>query len=146
MPRETASISELERLLARQKERLKLLQTRRDRLASRLARVDEQIGSLLGKPPAPRKVPRRRPAGKSLLQHILDVLKAAPQPKSIAEITEAVIQAGYRSTSKDFPSLVRQVCYKSKLIQRKERGRFIAARTSNSPRRRAKRAKRAEKK
>lgn len=141
MAREVTSINELERLLQRQKERVKLLRKRRDRLVSQIARTDKQIESLLGKPPLRRRVRRGKRGAKSLQQFIVDVLKESPQPRTAAEIAEAVTQGGYRSKSKNLTSLVRQVCYKSNLIQTKERGKFAAAGASGPPRRRRKRKK-----
>ncbi len=129
-----ATISELERLLGKQKHRLKSLQRKRDRLRSQAAKIDEEIESLLGKPAAPKKVRRRRRKGaKSLRQSILDVLAQSPEPKTAAEIAQAVAEAGYKSRSKSLVSLVRQVCYRSDEIQTKERGKFAPARPASPP-------------
>lgn len=145
MPKPKTTISELERLLARQNKRLEALRKRRDRLVSLLGRLDEQIASLIGKAAAPRRVRRRRKGVKSLEQHVVDVLGQSPQPKTVAEIAEGVIQAGYQSSSKDFVSLVRQVCYRSGMILTKERGKFGLKTESDSPRRGRKTRKAARK-
>jgi uncharacterized coiled-coil protein SlyX len=142
MAKQRVSITELERLLAAKKKRLDALQKKKDRLTSLIAGIDNQIASLIGKTAAPRKGRRRPKKGKSLRQSILDFLGQSPEPKSITEIAEAVTQTGYRSSSKNFVSLVRQVCYKSDAIQKVEKGRFALKGGSSSPRppRRAKKA------
>jgi hypothetical protein len=131
------SISELERLLNKKKARLKELQKRRDRLAAQLEKTDKEILSLAGKAAAQKKgVPRRRGGGpKGLEQTIVDVLTASPQPLTAAEIAEAARQTGYVSKSKDFVALVRQICYRSKKIQTKERGKFAVIAVPKNPRR-----------
>jgi uncharacterized membrane protein YccC len=138
------TITELERLLTKQKQRVQALQKRKERLAAQIQRIDKQIDSVLGKPPAPkpaRRVRRRRKAGKSLQQAIVDVLSGSPQPKTAAEIAEAVQAAGYRSESKSFVSLVRQMCYRSDQIQTKERGKFVLGSAPKAPARAKKRKK-----
>ena len=123
------SIAELERILADQKKRLRELQAkvreRRDHLMSETARVNSEIDSLsreLGTLTKPRVVRRRR--AKRLPQYILEALKANPEPMTAAEIAEAVIKAGYRSSSKNFQALVRRTCYLNNRIHTKERGKF----------------------
>jgi len=135
MAKERSSISELERLLDVQRKRVAALQKGRDQLTAQIAGIDEQIASLVGKPTAPKKVRRRRRRrGKSLEQFVLEVLSQSPQPKTAAEITEAVIEAGYRTSSKKPVSMVRQVVYKNPQIQAKERGRFVVAGAPKAPR------------
>ena len=145
MAKTATTISELERLLGKQKERLNLLQRKRDGLVSQIAGIDKQIESLLGKPAAAKRVRRRRRRGKSLRQVVLEVLSKSPEPKTAAEIAEAVAKAGYKSRSKNPVSLVRQVCYGSDLIQTKERGKFVPASSTSPPRRVVKRRKAAAK-
>ena len=142
---EATSISQLERLLGKQKQRLKLLQGEKERLISRVAKIDKQLESLLGKAVAPRKVRRRKRGGKSLEQFIVDVLIQGPESKTAVEIAEAIAKAGYTSKSKNPVSLVRQICYRSKLIQTKERGKFGPASASKTPRRAPKKKKAASK-
>jgi len=132
------SINELEQLLQKKRDHLKVLQKRRNRLTAQVAKVDKEIALLQGKAGAPKKTrrPRRRGRGpRGLEPSIVDVLKASPEPQTAAEIAEAVEKTGYRSKSKDFVSLVRQVCYRSKLVQTKGRGRFVAASAAERPRR-----------
>jgi succinylglutamate desuccinylase len=146
MAKKKRSISELERLLDMQKKRVAALQKQRDQLSSRITRLDEEIAVLLGKPKAPKEVSRRRRRrkGKSLAQFVVEVLSQSPQPKSAAEIAEAVIAAGYRTSSKKPVAVVRQILYKSPQIQVKERGRFVLTSQPEAPR--AGRRKKAAKK
>jgi hypothetical protein len=146
MAKERRSINDLERLLESQKKRVAALQRKRNQLTSQIAGIDEQIASLVGKPTAPKKVRRRRRRrGKSLEQFVLEVLSQSPQPKTAAEITEAVIKAGYRTSSKKPLSMVRQVCYKKPQIQTKERGKFVLASAPKAPGPRRKKKKAAKK-
>jgi len=143
----TATIGELQRLLERQKRRVRELQKRKTKLAKQIAGIDQQIAGLLGAPGPPRKVRRRRRRrGKSLEQFMVGVLNESPQPMSAAEIAEAVAKAGYRTSSKNLVSLVRQVCYRSDQIQAKERGRFVLAGEAKAPRAKPKTRKKAAKK
>ncbi len=128
MPVETKTIADLERLLEGKRQRLEALQQRRDRLVGQVAKVDEQIRSLAGKATARREVRRRRRTGqKSLQSCVVDVLSQSAEPKTAAEIAEAVIAAGYRSSSKNPVALVRHVCYTTDRIETKERGKFVLA-------------------
>ncbi len=139
----SATINELERLLAKQKQRLEKLRKRKARLISQVARIDQQIDQLAGKPVAAAKAPRRRrrKRGKSLQQYVVDVLRQSPEPKTAGEITDAVIAAGYRTSSKNPISLVRQVCYHSGQVKAKERGKFVLATASLAPRPRRRKRK-----
>jgi len=130
------SISELEQLLKEKRERLAALQKRKDSLIAQVASIDKEIATLAGKPAAPKKVRRRRRGRgpKSLQQTIADALIASAKPQTVPEIVEAVKKTGYRSMSKDFPSLVRQVCYQSKLVKTKGGGKFVAASEPKPPR------------
>jgi len=126
MPKAALTIAQLEQLLAKQENRLKELQKKRERLTSQIAKVDAQIASLNGTATAaPKKAARvRKRQGKSLRQHVVDVLKASSQPMTAKDITDAVSKAGYKSSSKDLVTLVRLTCYKSDEIQMKGRGKF----------------------
>lgn len=140
------SISELEKLLEMQKNRLATLQKRKEQLAAQLAKVDQDIASLIGKTEVPVKAPktRRVKGGKSLRQHIFDILGQSEKALSARELTDAVLAAGYRTTSKDPAALVRQILYRDKRIGKMEAGRFILGAGSPAPK--AKPKKKAAKK
>ena len=133
MAKEKASITELERLLAAKKKRLEALGKRKDKLTSLIAGIDNQIASLIGKAAPARKIRRRVKKEKTLRQSVVDFLSQSPEPKSVNEIADGVRQAGYSSSSKNFGSLVRQFCYKSDIIQKKERGKFALKTEADSP-------------
>lgn len=139
MAKAQKSISELEKLLETQKKRLAALQTRKEQLVSQLTKVDQDIASLAGEAKAAAKAPvkaakpRRVKGAKSLRQFIFDVLGQAAKPLSARELTEAVLAAGYRTTSKNPTALVRQIVYRDKRIGKKEAGRFILATQSPAP-------------
>jgi hypothetical protein len=130
------SIGELERLLEKKKDRLKALQKRRDGLAAQLAKIDGEIAALVGKAAVSKGKARRRGRGpKSLERMVVDILTASAGAMTAAEIAEAAEKAGFRSQSKDFVALVRQICYRSKKVQTKERGKFVATAAPKNPRR-----------
>lgn len=134
MAKAQKSISELEKLLETQKKRLATLQERRDQLASQLTKVDGEIASLVGQAKAPVEARRpRRRGGKSLRQVILEALGKSAKPMSASELTEAVLAAGYRTTSKNPTALVRQIVYRDDRIAKKEAGRFVLAPESSAP-------------
>jgi len=129
------SISELEQLLESQKKRLATLQKRKDQLASQLTKVDGEIASLVGQAKAPTEAPRpRRRGGKSLREFILETLGQSAKPLSARELTEAVLAAGYRTTSKNPTALVRQIVYRDERIEKKEAGKFVLGQKSSAPR------------
>jgi hypothetical protein len=59
----------------------------------------------------------------SLPQVLTTILKAKPG-QSVAELTQAVLAAGYKSTSKDFKAIVPQTLYRDERFKRVGRGKF----------------------
>lgn len=135
MAKAQKSISELEKLLETQKNRLAALQKKKEQLAAQLTKVEQDIASLVGQAEAPVKAPkpRRVKGDKSLRQHIFDILGQSEKPLSARELTDAVLAAGYRTTSKDPTALVRQIVYRDNRIGKKGAGRFILAPASSAP-------------
>ncbi len=126
MPKATMTIAQLEQLLTKQKNRLKELQEKKEKLGAQISRIDEEMASLKGTAAAAPKKARRAPKreGKSLREHVIEILKASPEPMNAREIAGAVKKAGYKSSSKNFVTLVRLFCYKSDELQRKGKGKF----------------------
>lgn len=123
------SIAALETALARQRDRLAKLKSRRSKLAAQIEKVDNEIEALQGGKPAPRKkrkASRRtgtRRAG-ALPQLVPKVLEEAGEPLRVKEVAQKVLEAGYKTQSKDFQSVVGQFMYTSPLIQRAGRGKY----------------------
>jgi hypothetical protein len=130
------SIHELRRCLEAQERVVARLAPRRRKLAAQLAKVDKKIlaagGSVESLPAAPARgrrpaaapgpQPRGRLAGKSLVNYIVSVLKAAHKGMRVKEVLGAVTKAGYRSTSKDFYRIVATALREGKQFKKMSRG------------------------
>ena len=128
MPKAAMTIAQLEEYLEKRKTLLNDLRKKHESLLADIAKVNEQIASLMGSTTAaPEKAPPvQKKAGKTLRESILEVLKASPRPMTTRDIADGVMKSGYKSTSKNFVTLVRLFCYKSDELQRKGKGKFVA--------------------
>ena len=134
MPRKTMSIQELRRALAAKEREAEKLQRQRTKLAARLGVIDrelEVLGSVVDvgakKKPGKRKATRRRrrrAGGASLAQYISKALAKAPAPVRVKNIVTAVQAAGYKSSSKDFYSLVAAALRDTDQFKRTGRGLY----------------------
>ncbi len=113
MPKRTRTIQEVEKELRAKQTELATLKAKRDKLARRLAAVDQQIGRLSGgaaparRKKAQRKVTRRRRrGGTSLVSCIEQVLAGAKGGMRTKDVAEAVTKAGYKTRAKDFYNIV----------------------------------------
>jgi len=128
MPRKASSMSihELRRCLEAQEQVVARLALRRRKLATQLAKLDKKIlaagGSVKSMPVAPGPQPRRRTAGKPLIDYIISVLKAAPKGMRVKKVVGAVTRAGYRSTSKDFYGIVATALREGPQFKKMSRG------------------------
>ena len=134
MPRRVMSIHELRRALAAKEREAQKLQRQRTKLANRLDVIDgtlEVLGSVVdigaakkrGRPKATRRR-RRRARGGSLVQYISKALAKAPEPVRVKNIMKAVQAAGYKSSSKDFYSLVAAALRDTDQFKRTGRGLY----------------------
>jgi hypothetical protein len=113
MPRKAAtamSLIELESLLRSRKEKIAKLQKERDKLAKKLAMLDSEITSAGGSVNGATKGGRARNA-KSLNGVLMDVLKGKSSMR-VADIADAALAAGYRTTSDNFRGIVNQTLIK----------------------------------
>jgi len=107
------SIAELRRELRAKEKALQALESRRSKLADELNAIDRQIAALVGatrRARASRLVPagrpRRRATGKPLVEYVESVLKGSKDGMRVKDIVAAVVDAGYKSHSKDFYNIV----------------------------------------
>ena len=114
------TIAQLEQILAGRKAELNEKLRERARLTGRLEELESDIRRLGG------SGGRRGRAGggrarneNSLLETLESVLKSAGKPMKIAEIADAAVKSGYRSSSANFRGIVNQTLIKDK--------RFISA-------------------
>ena len=139
-PRAQLSIAELHRLLKERDRQVRTLRKRRRDLASDLAAVDKQIAALTGgrtvrTPAAPAPARRRRArGGMTLPQAITKVLTGAGKPMRLKVITQAVLDGGYETTSKDFYNVVSQTLHTRDEFKNVARGVYtLAGRASARP-------------
>jgi hypothetical protein len=116
MPK-TKSIRELRRELKVKERVLGKIQVRRAKFQAKLEALDRKIallngGAKVGRGRAVKSAPvarrtRKHPGGgKSLPDTIHEVLGAAPKGLRVKEITQGVLDAGYKTASKKFYGLV----------------------------------------
>lgn len=126
------SVAELERLLDRRKSKLSNLNKKRDSLQKQLTNVETQIVALEGKPTDGRKRGRRsrkRPKNEKPLQEVVsDVLRRTKRGYTLSDLSEKVLEAGYKSNSTDFKNVLYQCIYKAEeIVHDEETGRYRLA-------------------
>jgi len=131
-----ASIAALERALLRRQRDVSRLEKRRDALQGRLARVEADLAALQGtsaivpaaKPRGRRGKPRRGRGrgGMSLAVAISGVLEGAKKPMRAAEVTTAVLAAGYKSQAKNFRQIVHSALTRHPGAARAGKGLYVA--------------------
>jgi hypothetical protein len=113
------SVTDLEAELRRRQRRLPKLERTRQRLMSKLLEVEQEIAALGGAGRGKGIRPRNK---QPLADVIAQVLGEAKQPMKVANIVMAVKQAGYRTTSNNFSTIVNQTLIKDKRFKSTERG------------------------
>ena len=117
------SITELQSEIKRRQRHLDALHRKREKLATQLREVEEQIleeggamGALTG---------RKRPRNE---QNLADALASLLSNKtlSVTEASEQVQSAGYRTTSPNFRTIVNQTLLKDPRFKRVGRGRYTS--------------------
>jgi hypothetical protein len=129
MPRIPAAagftIDQLERILQARRGEVRKLAKKRDRIARQLQVLDRHL-SRLGGGPAAIGTGRGRNE-QSLVEALESVLKSASKPMQVADITSAVQQRGYRSSSANFRGIVNQTLIKEKRFGQAGRGLYQLA-------------------
>ena len=131
------SLAELESLLKEQKGRLDDLKKKQSSLQKELDEVTQEISALEGKGKGRRgrpagstnkkkKVRRRRAKNaKPLKAYVTDVLSSSKKGMSLDEVKTAVTEAGYKSKSKNFKSVIYQCLYHTKdFVHDKKKGTY----------------------
>lgn len=117
-----ASTIELQREIIRRRRGVASLVRKRDKLMKQLQEVESEIrehGVTVGE--SGRKRPRNT-------QNLADALAAllSKTTLSVTEAAEKVQEAGYRTTSPNFRTIVNQTFLKDKRFRRVSRGRYTA--------------------
>lgn len=117
----TASTLDLQREIIRRRRGVATLERKREKLVAQLQEVEALIrehGGSVGIEPG-----RKRPRNTQNLADALATL-LAKQTLSVTEAAEKVQEAGYRTTSPNFRTIVNQTFLKDKRFKRVSRGRY----------------------
>lgn len=122
---DTLTMSDLRRELKRRERRIgthvRRLTKKRERLMQQLASIDAEIAQYGGA--IPRGSVRKRAQNKmNLADALAKVLKSATM--SVTEVSEAVQEAGYKTTSPNFRTIVNQTLIKDPRFKRVGRGQY----------------------
>ncbi|MDX2146722.1 MAG: hypothetical protein SFZ23_04300 [Planctomycetota bacterium] len=128
------SVMDIERELRRRQQKAAGLQRKYDRLAARLEELGARIEALGGSGgrrgpgrPVGSGLGRKRPKNET---NLVDALEKVLSGKTmgVTEVSEAVIKAGYQTTSKTFRTIVNQTLIKNpKRFKKVARGQYTAA-------------------
>jgi hypothetical protein len=132
------TIEDLRRELRAKEAQLDTLMARRAKAAARLESIDRKVRALGGETPsAPRGVKRERkgrrgiggvaarrrgPRGKALIEYLKEVLAKARNGMRAKDVKDAVVQAGYPTSAKDFYGIVATALRDTRTFQKIRRG------------------------
>jgi hypothetical protein len=111
------SISQLESMLSSRMADLQRLSKEHSKLSQQLAEVERKIAALGGKSHGRGPMPARTSGGrvkneKSLVETLVEVLSAGTEPMKVGDIVDAVLKAGYHTSSDNFRGIVNQTLIK----------------------------------
>lgn len=107
------TVAQLERLLESKKSTLDGLQKKREKLQKQLSAIEDKI-SAVGGVSLDRsfRKPRKRPKNdRTLLEVVLDVLGQNKKGLSLADLSAACLETGYKTGSSKFENTVYQCLY-----------------------------------
>ncbi|HMN40526.1 MAG TPA: hypothetical protein PKE29_06735 [Phycisphaerales bacterium] len=119
------SVADLRRELANRERRVGGLLRKRERLLAKVRTLDAQIAEHGGSVRAGGLAIRRRPKNEmNLVEALSKVL--ANKVMSVTEVSQAVQDFGYKTTSPSFRTIVNQTLINSGKFKRVERGKYTA--------------------
>lgn len=120
--------TDLRRELKRRERRIgthvRRLTKRRERLVHEIANLDAEIAQYGGQVPRGGGVRKRAQNKLNLAEALAKVLKSVTM--SVTEVAEAVQEAGYKTTSPNFRTIVNQTLIKDPRFKRVGRGQYTA--------------------
>ena len=119
------TVSDLESELRRRQKALPRLERQRRKLLEKLAGVERDIARLGGAGGGGRGA--TRPRNKMPLADVIFKVLDKKTPMKVSNIVEAVKNAGYRTTSNNFSTIVNQTLIKDKRFKSAERGHYLLA-------------------
>jgi hypothetical protein len=119
------SVSELRRELVRRERSVGAMLRRRERLLAKVRQLDAEIAKHGGSVRAGGLAIRRRPKNDmNLVEALSKVL--TNKIMSVTEVSQAVQDFGYKTTSPSFRTIVNQTLINSGKFKRTERGKYTA--------------------
>jgi hypothetical protein len=105
------SVAELEQILEDRKVKAMDLGKRREELQKQLDEIDRQILEVMGDNRVIRRRRRRLKNEMSLRSHVLELLGKSKKGFSMADLTSKILDAGYKSSSRNFRNVLYQCLY-----------------------------------
>jgi hypothetical protein len=105
------SVAELEQILEDRKVKAMDLGKRREELQKQLDDIDRQILEVMGDNRVVRRRRRRLKNEMSLRSHVLEMLGKSKKGYSMADLTSKILEAGYKSSSRNFRNVLYQCLY-----------------------------------
>lgn len=105
------SVAELEQILEDRKVKAMDLGKRREELQKQLDEIDRQILEVMGDNRVIRRRRRRLKNEMSLRSHVLELLGKSKKGYSMADLTSKIMEAGYKSSSRNFRNVLYQCLY-----------------------------------
>lgn len=105
------SVAELEQILEDRKVKALDLGKRREELQKQLDEIDRQILEVMGDNRVIRRRRRRLKNDMSLRSHVLEILGKSKKGFSMADLMSKIIEAGYKSSSRNFRNVLYQCLY-----------------------------------
>lgn len=105
------SVAELEQILEDRKVKAMDLGKRREELQKQLDEIDRQILEVMGDNRVVRRRRRRLKNEMSLRSHVLELLGKSKKGYSMADLTTKIMEAGYKSSSRNFRNVLYQCLY-----------------------------------
>lgn len=105
------SVAELEQILDDRRVKALELGKRREELQKQLDEIDRQIFEVMGDNRVVRRRRRRLKNDMSLRSHVLELLGKSKKGYSMADLTAKILEAGYKSHSRNFRNVLYQCLY-----------------------------------
>lgn len=110
------SVAELEQILEGRKVKAIDLGKRREELQKQIDEIDRQILEVMGDNRVVRRRRRRLKNEMSLRSHVLELLGKSKKGYSMADLTTKIIEAGYKSSSRNFRNVLYQCLYNTEKV------------------------------
>lgn len=121
------SLSQLEQMLSDRRSQISDLERDKTKLQKQLDGIDQKIKHLGGSPSGKRHSAFNgagRPKNEKNLADCIQVALAGSAAKSVGDVVDSVLAAGYQTKAKNFRNIVNQVLIKDKRFMSPARGTY----------------------